>query len=112
MSNTEFPNPFERAFNASIPRDVARTFTEEQRAAIKTAFGGDRWHSHQVKIRGVVWLLRWYFVFAAGPDRRSKRRPRRDDSLQSSLVVRVALALPITVVTVLLAALLIYVMVY
>lgn len=111
MSDTVFHDRFERAFNARISRDVAQTFTEEQRAAIRTAFGGERWDGHRVDVRGVVPLLRWYFVFVAGPDHRSKRRVRRDDAPRPSLVGRVVGAVTMTVMLLLLATLLIYVMV-
>ena len=49
--------------NARIPRQVASSFNPEQLAAIKTAFGGERWDGHPVELRGTIPLLRWYFAF-------------------------------------------------
>ncbi|MFP6743593.1 MAG: hypothetical protein VCB77_00200 [Alphaproteobacteria bacterium] len=69
MADDKFHDRFERAFNARIPRHVAASFSAEQLAAVKTAFGGERWDGHLVDMRGTVPLLRWIVVFIAGRDR-------------------------------------------
>ena len=74
MADDEFHDRFERAFNARIPRHEAASFSAEQLAAVKTAFGGERLGGHPVDRRGTVPLLRWYVVFIAGRDRREKSR--------------------------------------
>ena len=110
MAEDEFHDRFERAFNARIPRDVAASFTTEQLAAIKTAFGGERWGGHPVDMRGAVPLLRWYFVFVAGRDKRSKTRLDLDDSPRPSILGRIVGAVVLLIMLVLLAFLLIAVM--
>ena len=110
MSDSEFHDRFERAFNARIPREVANNFTPEQLAAIKTAFGGERWDGHPVDLRGTVPLLRWYFVFIAGRDQRSKNRLRLDDAPKPSLLGRIVGGLVLLVMLALPAVLLIAVM--
>ncbi|MFP6728807.1 MAG: hypothetical protein VCD50_01295 [Alphaproteobacteria bacterium] len=107
MSENEYPDRFERAFNQRIPSDVANSFTDEQRAAIRTAFGGERWDGHRVDLRGVIPMLRWYFAFVAGPNKRSKRRLSLDDDIEKpSLIGRIIGALTVLVVVALLAVLL------
>lgn len=73
-----FHERFERTFRSRVPPEVARSFTADQMAAIKSAFGGERWDGHAVDIRGTVPLpfKRYYFVLVAGPDRRGRRRAR------------------------------------
>ena len=110
MSDNAFHDRFERAFNARIPREVASSFTPEQLAAIKTAFGGERWDGHPVDLRGTIPLLRWYFVFVGGHDKRSKGRLRLDDSPKPSLLGRLVGGLVLLVMVALLAVLLIAVM--
>ena len=110
MSDNEFHDRFERAFNARIPRQVANSFSPEQLAAIKTAFGGERWDGHGVDLRGTIPLLRWYFVFVGGRDQRSKSRLRLDDSPKPSLLGRLVGGLVLLVMVALLAILLIAVM--
>ena len=110
MSDSEFHDRFERAFNARIPRQVANSFTPEQLAAIKTAFGGERWDGHGVDLRGTIPLLRWYFVFVGGRNQRAKSRLRLDDSPKPSLLGRLVGGLVLLVMVALLAVLLIAVM--
>ncbi len=98
----------------STPRgSISRTTgssSPEQLAAIKTAFGGERWDGHPVDLRGTIPLLRWYFVFVGGRDRRSKGRLRLDDSPKPSLLGRLVGGLVLLVMVALLAVLLIAVM--
>ncbi len=110
MGASEFHDRFERAFNARIPREVASTFSPEQRAAIKTAFGGERWDGHPVDLRGTIPLLRGYFVFVGGRDRRSKGRLGLDDSPKPSPLGRLIGGFVLLVMLALLAGLLIAVM--
>ena len=90
MSDDNFEDRFERAFNQRIPQQVARSFTDDQRAAIRTAFGGELWDGHALDLRGVIPLLRWYYVFVAGPDKRSKTRsPGFSDRAGSNIIGRI-----------------------
>ena len=86
MDEDDFHDRFERAFNERIPRPVAASFTAEQLAAIKTAFGGERWDGHPVDMRGTLPLLRWYFVIVAGHDRRGTSRLDLDDSPPATFI--------------------------
>jgi hypothetical protein len=110
MAEDEFHERFERAFNARIPRGVAASFSAEQMAAIKIAFGGERWGGHPVDLRGTLPLFRWYFVFIAGRDKRSKSRLDLDDSPKPSILSRIAGTVVLLVMLGLLAVLLIGVM--
>ena len=110
MSDSEFHDRFERAFNARIPREVAQSFSEAQRAAIRMAFGGERWDGHPVDMRGTIPLVRWYFAFVAGTDRRSRTRLKLDDTPKPSLIGRIARAIVLLLMLALLAFLLITVM--
>ncbi len=106
MSDNQFHDRFERAFNQRIPRQVADSFTDQQRAAIRTAFGGERWDGHTVDLRGRVPLLAWYFAFVAGPDKRKKRSLALDDRPKSNILGRMLGAATMLVVLALLAVLL------
>lgn len=79
MSETHIEERFNRLFFERIPPAVAHSFSEEQIAAVRTAFMGERWDGHRVDVRGTVPLPggRWYFVFVAGPDRRGGKRRRQ-----------------------------------
>ncbi len=111
MAEDEFHDRFERAFNARIPRDVAASFSAEQLAAIKTAFGGERWGGHPVDLRGTLPLLRWYFVVVAGRDKRGKKRLDLDDSPKPGIFGRIISTVVLLIMLALLAFLLIGVMV-
>ncbi len=106
MSDNQFHERFERTFNQRIPRKVANSFSDEQRAAIRTAFGGEKWDGHTVDLRGVIPLLRWYFVFVAGSDKRRKRKPGLDDRPRSNFFGRLVSTLTALVMLALLALLL------
>ncbi len=106
MSDNQYPDRFERAFNLRIPRKVAQSFSDDQRAAIRTAFGGERWDGHPIDIRGTIPLLRWYFVFIAGPDKRGNTRTALDDRPKPRIFARIIGAVTMLVVLALLALLL------
>lgn len=106
MSDDQFQDRFDRAFRQRIPKDVAHSFTEDQRAAIRTAFGGEKWDGHALDLRGVLPLFNWYFAFVAGPDKRRQRRLSFDDGPKPSLFGRVISAVTVVVVLALLAVLL------
>ena len=106
MSDDQFPDRFDRAFRQRIPQDVAHSFTEQQLAAIRTAFGGEKWDGHALDLRGVLPLFNWYFAFVAGPDKRKQRRLSFDDGPKPSLFGRVISAVTVLVVLALLAVLL------
>ena len=111
MAEDDFHDRFERAFNERIPRHVAASFTAEQLAAIKTAFGGERWDGHPVDMRGTLPLLRWYVVFVAGRDRRGTSRLDLDDSPRRSILGRIVGGAVAIIMLALLAFLLISVIV-
>jgi hypothetical protein len=107
MSENEYTDRFERAFNQRIPSAIAHTFTDEQRSAIRTAFGGERWDGHRIDLRGVVPIFRWYFAFVAGSDNRRKRRLALDDDKpKPSFLGRIVGTVTVLVVLALLAVLL------
>jgi hypothetical protein len=110
MAEYEFHDRFERAFKERVPRDVVASFSAEQLAAIKTAFGGERWDGHPVDMRATVPHLRWYFVFVAGRDKRSKSRLNLDNSPRPSILGRIIGAVVLLIMLALLAFLLIGVM--
>ncbi len=89
MSENQYHDRFERAFKQRVPRAIADSFTDEQRAAIKTAFGGEKWDGHTVDLRGVIPLFRWYIAFVAGPDKRQKRGLSLDDRPRSNILGRI-----------------------
>ncbi len=106
MSANHYPDRFERAFNQRIPRKVAQGFSDDQRAAIRTAFGGERWDGHPIDKRGMIPLLRWYFVFVAGSDNRRKYRSGLDDRPKPRIFARIVGAVTMLVVVALLALML------
>lgn len=106
MSDEQFQDRFERAFNQRIPRKVAQTFTDDQRAAVRTAFGGERWDGHPIDFRGVIPFLRWYFVFISGPDKRTKRRVMSNAKPKRSIFGRIIRALLLILMLALLAIML------
>ena len=106
MSANQYQDRFERAFKKRIPRKVAHSFSDDQRAAIRTAFGGERWDGHPIDKRGTIPLLRWYFVFVAGPDNRGKTRMALDDRPKPRIFARIIGAVTMMVALALLALLL------
>ena len=107
MSDKQFADRFERDFNKRIPRKIAESFTDEQRAAIRTAFGGESWDGHAVDLRGRIPVLRWYFAFVAGRDKRTSRRQGLDDRPKSNVLGRIFGALTMMIVLALFATLLV-----
>lgn len=99
MSASEFNDRFERTFFSRIPREVAESFSDEQLTAIKTVFGGESWDDHPIDVRGTMPLpfRRWYFVFIAGPDKRS---PKRRRSTRQQRPIRRALGAATTTISV------------
>lgn len=66
-----------------LPEDLRDSFSAEQLAALKVAFGARQWGSHPVDLRGTlrVWRWRYYFVFLAGRNRRDLTRAQQELSL-------------------------------
>ena len=66
--------------NTMLPSDVARSFSDAQRAAIAYAFGTRRWGNHTVDLRWLIPLFgrSYYVLFLAGPERRTRARLLRD----------------------------------
>ena len=106
MSDDQYQDRFERVFNQRIPREIAHSFTDEQRAAIRIAFGGERWDGHAIDMRGAIPLLRWYFAFVAGPEKRRKSRVGLDGRPRPNIFSRIIGAVTMLVALALLAALL------
>jgi len=79
MSDDHIEERFNRVFFERIPPAVAHSFTDEQIAAVRNAFAGERWDGHRFDFRGTLPLPggRWYYVLVAGPDRRTAKRRRR-----------------------------------
>ena len=108
MSENQYHDRFERVFNQRVPLEVAQSFTDQQRAAIRTAFGGENWDGHTVDLRGVIPLFRWYFALVSGPDNRKKRGPGLDDRPRSNILGRIVGTVTMLVVLALLAVLLLF----
>ncbi len=107
MSDDQYEDRFERAFKQRIPEKIAHSSTDDQHAAIRTAFGGERWDGHPLDLRGVIPLARWYFVFVAGPDKRGKKRsPGFSDRAGSNIIGRIFGTMVMLLVLLLLALLL------
>ena len=68
---------FERLAN-NMPTDVAASFSEDQKAAIKVALTTSEPSRHKIDIRHSFSILRrkYYVVFLFGKDRRTRRRLR------------------------------------
>ena len=69
-------DPFLAMFFSRIPSETAETFTEAQLDAVKMAFGARSFGAHAVDIRrSLPWFSRrFYLVFLAGAERRSRAR--------------------------------------
>lgn len=83
-----------------LPEDLRDSFSGEQLAALKVAFGARQWGSHPIDLRGTlrVWRWRYYFVFLAGRNRRDLTRAQQELSLTAkalgmSLFLMVCLAI-------------------
>ncbi|MFC3609271.1 3-phosphoshikimate 1-carboxyvinyltransferase [Stutzerimonas tarimensis] len=73
-------DPFVIGLKERLPEDLQNSFTPEQLAALKVAFGARSWGRHKVDLRGTLRFGRWryYFVFLAGRNRRDLSRLERD----------------------------------
>lgn len=67
-------DPFVARFFHRIPPSIARTFTPQQLAAIKLAFGARQWGDHPIDLRRSFGIGRWrfYIVLLMGRARRGK----------------------------------------
>ena len=109
MSDNQYQDRFERTFNQRIPREIAQSFTDEQRAAIRIAFGGEHWDGHAIDMRGTIPLLHWYFAFIAGPDKRRKSRMGFHDRPKPNIFARIIGAVTMLVALALLSVLLLFI---
>lgn len=66
---------FEQLF-AQIPSEITETFTDDQLAAIETAFSSHNWTRHplDVRVSSPIPGLRFYLVLLGGRERRAKQR--------------------------------------
>lgn len=76
--------------NERLPKAVVDTFTADQIAALKLAFGAKKWSKHPIDLRDSFRFFRWrfYFVFVAGRDKRnlSERRYKLMKWVELSLI--------------------------
>jgi hypothetical protein len=74
---------FENGLMQRLPSDMQGSFSDEQIAALKVAFGARKWGKHPVDLRGTIniWTWRYYFVFLMGRNKRSLSRRERRISL-------------------------------
>ncbi|MGK0445612.1 MAG: hypothetical protein ACJA1U_002559 [Bermanella sp.] len=74
---------FENGLLQRLPGDMQDSFTDEQIAALKVAFGARKWGKHPIDLRGTIniWSWRYYFVFLMGRNQRSLSRRERRISL-------------------------------
>lgn len=82
-------DPFVIGLKERLPDDLKDSFTPEQLAALKVAFGARHWGRHKVDLRGTLRLGRWryYFVFLAGRNRRDLSRLEKDLSRGAKALV-------------------------
>ncbi|SFG64152.1 3-phosphoshikimate 1-carboxyvinyltransferase [Neptunomonas qingdaonensis] len=73
-------DPFIDGLKDRLPEDLKESFTQEQLAALKIAFGARKWGQHPVDLRGTLkfWRWRYYFVFLAGRNKRDLSRREQD----------------------------------
>ena len=69
-------NDFTEGLLLRLPAHVRESFTDDQLAALKVAFGAREWGHHPVDLRGTigVWHWRYYFVVLGGRHRRRLSR--------------------------------------
>ncbi|NET40158.1 MAG: hypothetical protein F6K19_50850 [Cyanothece sp. SIO1E1] len=67
-------------FFSKLPPETVAQLTENQVKEMRQAFQGLSWKAHPIDIRFTAPVpgLRFYVVFLAGPDRRSRRRSHED----------------------------------
>ncbi|WP_372739061.1 3-phosphoshikimate 1-carboxyvinyltransferase [Neptunomonas sp.] len=73
-------DPFIDGLKDRLPDDLKESFTQEQLAALKIAFGARKWGQHSIDLRGTLkfWRWRYYFVFLAGRNKRDLSRREQD----------------------------------
>jgi hypothetical protein len=78
-------DPFVARFFHRIPPSIARSFTPQQLAAVKLAFGTRQWGDHPIDLRRTFGIGRWrfYIVLLMGRARRGK------DIRKQGLVLRI-----------------------
>lgn len=78
-------DPFVARFFHRIPPSIARTFTPQQLAAVKLAFGTRQWGDHPIDLRRSIGIGRWrfYIVLLMG------RARRGNDSRRQGVFLRV-----------------------
>ncbi|WP_245601072.1 3-phosphoshikimate 1-carboxyvinyltransferase [Marinobacterium jannaschii] len=70
---------FEKGLIERLPEELRDSFSEEQLAALKVAFGARKWGKHPVDLRGTlnIWRWRYYYVFLLGRNRRELSRAEK-----------------------------------
>lgn len=65
-------DPAVRSLLNRMPKNIQKTFTDEQLMELKVAIGARHWGRHSVDCRSVlrIFRYRYYFVFLAGRNRR------------------------------------------
>jgi len=73
-------DPFVIEMMSRIPSSERSSFSDEQLANIKMAFGARTWGIHPVDLRWTlkIWHKRYYFVFVAGVNRRPLSRRQQE----------------------------------
>ena len=76
MQNDSFIN----GLKERLPDDLKDSFTQEQLAALKIAFGARKWGQHPIDLRGTLkfWRWRYYYVLLAGRNKRDLSRREQD----------------------------------
>ncbi len=93
------PDPFLARFFSRIPPEAAKSFTPDQLAAIRMAFGARQWGHHAVDFRKSFpfFWRRFYIVLLLGAERRTEARLRAEGEMfgtfGNSLVTLVYVAL-------------------
>ncbi len=82
MNDIAGSSSFRRRLLANMPEEAATSFTDLQLAMIEHALDSGRWQIHPLDIRFSIpfFWRQFYFVFLAGPERRSPER-RRDERI-------------------------------
>ena len=73
-------DPFITDMMQRLPSSERSSFSDEQLASLKTAFGARTWGIHPVDLRWTIkfWRKRYYFVFVAGVNRRPLSRRQQE----------------------------------
>jgi len=89
-------NSFNQGLEERVGSELFDSFSPEQLAALKAAFGSRQWNNHPVDFRGTfkVWRWRYYYVFLMGRNRRSlSPRERRLSALLQATFLAIFLLL-------------------